>query len=50
MLNDPNVKFITAPENLMKYAEFLHDVGSIKKRPASWKDMFFPEIQESPGS
>ena len=50
VLNDPNVKFITAPENLMKYAEFMYDAGSIKKRPASWKDMFFPEIQESPGS
>lgn len=49
-LNDPNVKFTTAPENLMKYAGFMHDIGSIKQRPASWKDMFFPEIQESPGS
>ena len=50
VLNDPNVKFTTSPENVLKYAAFMHGVGSIKRRPASWKDMFFPEIQESPGS
>jgi NitT/TauT family transport system substrate-binding protein len=50
LMNDPNVKFTTTPENVMKYAEFMHDIGSIKKRPASWKDLFFPEVQDSPGS
>ena len=49
-LNDPRVKFTTTPENVMKYAAFMHDVGSIKNRPASWKDLFFPEIQGAPGS
>jgi NitT/TauT family transport system substrate-binding protein len=28
----------------------MYKVGSIKTRPASWKDMFFPEIHGSPGS
>ncbi len=50
VLNDPHVKFTTTPENVMKYATFMHDVGSIKNRPASWKDLFFPEIQGAPGS
>jgi NitT/TauT family transport system substrate-binding protein len=50
VLNDPHVKFTTTPENVMKYAVFMHDVGSIKNRPASWKDLFFPEIQGAPGS
>jgi NitT/TauT family transport system substrate-binding protein len=50
VLNDPHVKFTTTPENIMKYATFMHDVGSIKNRPASWKDLFFPEIQAAPGS
>jgi NitT/TauT family transport system substrate-binding protein len=50
VLNDPHVKFTTTPENIMKYATFMHDAGSVKNQPASWKDLFFPEIQGAPGS
>jgi NitT/TauT family transport system substrate-binding protein len=50
VLNDPSVQFTTTPENVMKYAEFMHSIGSIQKRPESWKDMFFPDIHGSPGS
>jgi len=50
VLNDPHVKFTTTPENVMKYAEFMYGAGSIKNRPGSWKDLFFPEIQGVPGS
>jgi len=49
-VNDPGVKFTTTPENVMKYADFMAGIGSIKKRPSSWKDMFFPEIHAAPGS
>src|SRR5262245_38728630 len=44
------VKWTMVPENTMKYAEFMHSVGSIKVKPASWKDLFFPEVHELPGS
>lgn len=50
VLSDPHIKFTTTPENVMKYAEFMHAIGSIRNRPASWKDMFFPEIHGAPGS
>jgi NitT/TauT family transport system substrate-binding protein len=50
LLNDPNMKFTMSPENVMKYADFMQRVGSIKKRPDSWKDLFFPEVHEMPGS
>ena len=50
VLSDPHVKFTTTPENVMKYADFMHSIGSIRNRPASWKDMFFPDIQGAPGS
>ncbi|HTW63240.1 MAG TPA: ABC transporter substrate-binding protein [Bryobacteraceae bacterium] len=50
VLNDPHVKFTTTPENTMKYATFMHDVGSIKNRPVSWRDLFFPDIRKAPGS
>jgi NitT/TauT family transport system substrate-binding protein len=50
VLNDPDIRFTTAPENVMKYAEFMRSIGSIAGRPASWKDLFFPEIHEAGGS
>jgi len=50
VLNDPRTKFTTTPENVMKYADFMHGIGSIRNRPASWKDLFFPEIHGAPGS
>ena len=50
MLTDPAVKFSTTPENVGKYATFMHEIGSIRQRPASWKDVFFPEIHAAPGS
>jgi NitT/TauT family transport system substrate-binding protein len=50
ILNDPDIRYTTSPENLMKYAEFMNDVGSIKARPANWREMFFPAIHHVPGS
>jgi NitT/TauT family transport system substrate-binding protein len=50
VLSDPHVKFTTTPENVMKYAGFMHDIGTIRNSPASWKDMFFSEIHGVPGS
>jgi NitT/TauT family transport system substrate-binding protein len=50
LLDDPEIVFAMAPKNLMKYADFLHRTGVIKQQPASWKDFFFPEIQDRQGS
>jgi NitT/TauT family transport system substrate-binding protein len=50
ILKDPENVFTTTPQNVMKYAEFMHKVGSIKEKPAKWSDMFFPEIQDKQGS
>lgn len=49
MLSDPN-QFTTTPQKVMKFAEFLHMTGVIKKKPKSWKDMFFAEAHQLPGS
>jgi NitT/TauT family transport system substrate-binding protein len=43
------VKWTMVPESTVKYAEFMHAVGSIKVMPASWKDLFFPEAHGLPG-
>jgi len=50
LMKDPSVKFTTTPENMMKYAEFMNRVGSIRQKPGSWKDLFFPEVAAMPGS
>jgi NitT/TauT family transport system substrate-binding protein len=50
ILNDPDVRFTTSPESVMKYAAFMADVGSIKVKPNSWQDMFFPDIHGVPGN
>jgi NitT/TauT family transport system substrate-binding protein len=50
ILDDPENVFTTTPQNVMKYAEFMHKVGSIKEKPTTWKEMFFPEIHEKQGS
>jgi NitT/TauT family transport system substrate-binding protein len=50
VLRDPDIRFTTAPENLEKYAEFMHEIGSIENEPESWRELFFPEIHDGPGS
>jgi NitT/TauT family transport system substrate-binding protein len=50
ILEDPNSRFTAVPEGTMRYAEFMSRIGTIKAKPASWKDLFFPPIHSSPGS
>ena len=50
MLNDPQIILTMTPQNIWKYAAFMHKVGTIKTAPASWKDLFFPELHHLPGS
>jgi NitT/TauT family transport system substrate-binding protein len=49
-VSDPAVKFTMTPENIMKYAETMYEVGTIKKKPSNWKEMFFREIYEVYGA
>lgn len=50
MLTDPDVEFTMVPQKVMKYAEFMFKVGTIKVRPATWKDLFFPYVHNLKGS
>lgn len=50
VLNDPDMKYTTTPEGIMKFASFMFKIGSIKTMPSSWSEMFFPEIQGASGS
>jgi NitT/TauT family transport system substrate-binding protein len=50
MLNDPQIRFTTTPQNVLKYVDFMNKTGAIKVKPASWKDLFFPNAHALPGS
>lgn len=50
ILNNPQVEYTMTPKNIGKYTDFMHKVGSLKTRPASWKEMFFPEVHDLAGS
>ncbi|HXZ48894.1 MAG TPA: ABC transporter substrate-binding protein [Usitatibacter sp.] len=50
VLDDPLVKFTTTPSKVTTYADFMYGIGSVKVKPQSWKDMFFPEVHDLPGS
>lgn len=46
ILDDLTTKYTLKPENVMAYANFMHEVGSLKSKPASIADLFFetPEV------
>lgn len=50
MLNDPAIRMTLTPERVLPYAQFMHKIGTLKNRPESWKDLFFPEVHGLPGS
>ena len=50
MLADPQLRFTLTPENVVKFASFKAKVGIVKAKVDSWKDFFFPDIHDLPGS
>lgn len=52
LLEDQNnpITFGTTPQHVMRFANFMHKAESIQNLPASWQDLFFPEVHALPGS
>ncbi|MGP0091270.1 MAG: ABC transporter substrate-binding protein [Xanthobacteraceae bacterium] len=50
ILDDADTKYTTTPENVMKYAEFMHGIGSIKNRPGSIAELFFGDADVGAGN
>ena len=50
ILNEPDIYYTTKPENVMKYATFMHDIGTLKNEPASIKELFFADIDIGAGN
>jgi NitT/TauT family transport system substrate-binding protein len=50
LMSDPQVKYTLAPENVLPYAQFMFRIGTLKNEPKSWKDLFFADIHDMPGT
>lgn len=50
MMNDPDIEFTTMPMGNLKMVEFMNKVGTIKVKPASWRDLFFENVHSRAGS
>jgi NitT/TauT family transport system substrate-binding protein len=47
---DPDNIWTTTPQQTMTFANFMHKVGTMKRLPASWKDLYMPESHELKGA
>jgi NitT/TauT family transport system substrate-binding protein len=45
MISAPDYAYTLAPQKVYKTAEFMNKIGTIKHKPSTWKDLFFPEVQ-----
>jgi NitT/TauT family transport system substrate-binding protein len=50
IINDPQIEYSLVPANTMKMIDFMYKTGTIKVKPASWKELFFANMHELPGS
>ncbi|TMA22694.1 MAG: ABC transporter substrate-binding protein [Deltaproteobacteria bacterium] len=44
MIDNPDYEYTLRPEKVFKTAVFMNQIGSVKRRPASVRDLFFPEV------
>jgi NitT/TauT family transport system substrate-binding protein len=49
MISDKDYAYTLTPQKVFATAAFMAKIGSIKESPASWKDLFFPEVHNLPG-
>lgn len=47
---EKQVRWTTVPERTMLWADFMHSVGTLKTKPASWKEYFWPDADSMDGS
>jgi sulfonate transport system substrate-binding protein len=49
ILTAPGAEWGKTPHKVGKLVQFMHYVGTLKNRPESWKDLYFPEAQALAG-
>jgi NitT/TauT family transport system substrate-binding protein len=49
-ISQPSLSYTTTPQKISNFSEFMHKTGTIKTKPNSWKDLFFPNVHGKQGS
>ena len=49
LITDPDTDYARNPHSVMKFADFMHSIGTLKTAPKDWKELFFPEAHNLPG-
>lgn len=50
IIEHPSYVFSKTPRGIGSAMEMMYKSGTLKSKPQSWKDMFFPETQQLPGN
>jgi NitT/TauT family transport system substrate-binding protein len=50
LLNDPGTRYTAAPRNIVQFAQFMARTGTIRNRPETWQELFFPDLDVAEGS
>ncbi|HEY0182886.1 MAG TPA: ABC transporter substrate-binding protein [Rhodopila sp.] len=51
MIRDPaRVRYSATPRGMQVHADFMHDVGTLKNKATSWKDLFWENMAAKDGS
>jgi NitT/TauT family transport system substrate-binding protein len=43
IISAPGFDFTKVPKKTFRFAEFMHQIGALKTKPESWKDLYFAE-------
>lgn len=49
IINANDYSYTLTPQKVGATADFMYKIGSIKTKPASWKDLFFADVHNLPG-
>ena len=44
LITDPDTSYDPKPHSVMQFATFMHAIGTLRMAPASWSDVFFPDV------
>ncbi len=50
LIAHPEVSYDTTPRGIGIFTGFMARIGSIRNKPADWRDLFFPDIHDRAGS
>jgi NitT/TauT family transport system substrate-binding protein len=50
IINDPLIEYTITPKSVMKVAQFMRKTGAIESLPGDWRDLFFANLHNEPGS